>query len=50
MAAYSDHILIQDEIGDSSWFGFSIIVKPEAAFNRKMLTSTIDMESNIDQS
>lgn len=29
------HFRIQKEIGDSSWFGFSLIVKPDAPFTRK---------------
>ena len=51
MDRYSDYILIQDEIGESSWFGFSMIVKPEAEFDRKTLLQQFDKyESNIDQS
>ena len=42
MDTFSDHILIQDEIGESSWFGFSIIVKPEAGFDRKTLLRQFD--------
>ena len=42
MDTYSDHILIQDEIGESSWFGFSMIVKPEAEFDRKTLLQQFD--------
>lgn len=31
------HLMIQEEIGESSWFGFSIIVKPDAPFTRQNL-------------
>ncbi|MFN9708260.1 MAG: DegT/DnrJ/EryC1/StrS family aminotransferase [Burkholderiales bacterium] len=34
-----DHpdILIQQEIGESSWFGFSLVIKPGSALSRKFL-------------
>ena len=36
LANHSD-LLIQSEIGRSSWFGFSLIIKPESAWTRKDL-------------
>lgn len=33
----SKNILIQKEFGESSWFGFSLIVKPESDINRDQL-------------
>lgn len=36
LANHSD-LLIQSEIGHSSWFGFSLIIKPESAWTRKDL-------------
>lgn len=35
-------LLIQKEIGESSWFGFSLVVKPESAFTRKDLLNKLD--------
>jgi CDP-6-deoxy-D-xylo-4-hexulose-3-dehydrase len=38
-AAMSDHpdIIIQQEIGDSSWFGFSLVIRPDSSLTRKAL-------------
>jgi CDP-6-deoxy-D-xylo-4-hexulose-3-dehydrase len=38
-AAMTDHpdIIIQQEIGDSSWFGFSLVIRPESKLTRKAL-------------
>lgn len=30
-------IIIQKEIGESSWFGFSLVIRPGSSFNRKTL-------------
>jgi len=35
-------IIIQQEIGDSSWFGFSLVVKPGRSLNRKSLLQKLD--------
>lgn len=35
-------IIIQQEIGDSSWFGFSLVIKPEASLTRKVLLKRLD--------
>jgi CDP-6-deoxy-D-xylo-4-hexulose-3-dehydrase len=35
-------LLIQKEIGESSWFGFSLVVKPGSAFTRKDLLDKLD--------
>ena len=32
---------IQQEIGESSWFGFSLIIKPSAGFNRKHVVAAL---------
>jgi CDP-6-deoxy-D-xylo-4-hexulose-3-dehydrase len=36
-----DFLSTQKEIGESSWFGFSIILKENAPFNRKQLTDKL---------
>ena len=36
MATHPD-LMIQEEIGNSSWFGFSLIIKPESKINRRIL-------------
>ena len=38
-AAMTDHpdIMIQQEIGDSSWFGFSLVIRPDRSLRRKAL-------------
>ena len=36
-----DRFIIQKEIGESSWFGFSIIIKPESGLNRIDLLSKL---------
>jgi CDP-6-deoxy-D-xylo-4-hexulose-3-dehydrase len=35
-------ILIQQEIGESSWFGFSLVVKPGSTLTRKTLLEKLD--------
>jgi len=35
-------IIIQQEIGESSWFGFSLVVKPGRSLNRKSLLQKLD--------
>jgi len=40
LANHSD-LLIQSEIGQSSWFGFSLIIKPESAWMRKDLVKKL---------
>ncbi|MBT8579328.1 DegT/DnrJ/EryC1/StrS family aminotransferase [Polynucleobacter paneuropaeus] len=40
LANHSD-LLIQSEIGHSSWFGFSLIIKPESALTRKDLVKKL---------
>lgn len=35
-------IFIQQEIGESSWFGFSLVVKPSSTLNRKTLLQKLD--------
>lgn len=35
-------LLIQSEIGESSWFGFSLIISPESKLNRRVLRSRLD--------
>lgn len=41
--AMSDHedILIQREIGSSSWFGFSLVIRPESNLTRKILVKKL---------
>ena len=38
-AVMSDHpdIIIQQEIGESSWFGFSLVIRPDSSLTRKAL-------------
>ena len=42
-----DSIITQVEIGESSWFGFSLIVSEDAAFSRKDLIRLFD-KNNIE--
>lgn len=35
------HLRIQKEVGDSSWFGFSLVVKEDAPFSRKDLVAAL---------
>ena len=46
---FKDHkdFIIQQEIGHSSWFGFSLILKPESGLNRKEVIKKLT-EANID--
>lgn len=46
---FKDHpyFSIQKEIGKSSWFGFSLIVKPDAPFTRDAVVNKLQ-ENNID--
>jgi len=46
---FSDHpdFLIQKEIGQSSWFGFSLIIKPTSTLQRKDIVGKLQ-ENNID--
>ena len=39
-----DHpfLLTQEEIGSSSWFGFSLIIKPDSDITRKSLMTRLD--------
>lgn len=41
--ALSDHpdLMIQSEIGKSSWFGFSLVIKPESSWTRKVLVQKL---------
>ncbi|MDD4962485.1 MAG: DegT/DnrJ/EryC1/StrS family aminotransferase [Gallionella sp.] len=43
-AALSNHpdILIQQEVGESSWFGFSLVIRPNSSLNRKDLVSKLN--------
>lgn len=41
------YFFIQKEISESSWFGFSIIIRPDACFKRHELVQTLERE-NID--
>lgn len=34
-------LLIQREIGESSWFGFSLVIKPESSWTRKYLVKAL---------
>ena len=36
------HILIQREIGESSWFGFSLVIRPGSALTRKSLVAQLN--------
>ncbi len=42
--AMTDHpdIIIQQEIGDSSWFGFSLVIRPGSNLTRKKLLSKLN--------
>lgn len=42
-AAMSDHpeIIIQQEIGNSSWFGFSLVIRPGSTLTRKALVEKL---------
>lgn len=35
------HLLIQQEIGESSWFGFSLVIRPGSDWTRKYLVSRL---------
>ena len=41
----TDHseIIIQQEIGESSWFGFSLVIRPESKLTRKILLQKLNM-------
>jgi CDP-6-deoxy-D-xylo-4-hexulose-3-dehydrase len=41
------HFIIQKEIGDSSWFGFSLIIKPSSSVKREDVIKKLT-ENNID--
>lgn len=43
-AALSDHpdLLIQREIGESSWFGFSLVIRPGSQLTRKALVAKLN--------
>ncbi|TRW92218.1 DegT/DnrJ/EryC1/StrS family aminotransferase [Candidatus Methylobacter oryzae] len=43
-AALSDHpeLLIQREIGESSWFGFSLVIRPGSVLTRKELVAELN--------
>ena len=43
-AALSDHpkLMIQRELGESSWFGFSLIIKPSSDMTRKQLVKKLN--------
>ncbi len=43
-AALVDHpdILIQREIGESSWFGFSLVIRPDSKLTRKALVAKLN--------
>ena len=43
-AAMKNHpeILIQKEIGDSSWFGFSLVIRPGCSLTRKVLIAKLN--------
>ena len=45
-ACFKDHpcIQIQQEIGESSWFGFSLVIKENATFNRRQLVAALQAE------
>lgn len=49
ISAFNDHpyIQIQQEIGSSSWFGFSLVIKENAPFNRAELVSVLN-DNNIE--
>lgn len=35
-------VLIQEEIGESSWFGFSLVIRPDRALTRRKLVARLD--------
>ncbi|MFY9260263.1 MAG: DegT/DnrJ/EryC1/StrS family aminotransferase [Gallionella sp.] len=43
-AALSNHpdILIQQEVGESSWFGFSLVIRPNSTLTRKALVAKLN--------
>lgn len=43
----SSDFYIQKDIGNSSWFGFSLIIKPESKLNRSEIVKALE-ENNID--
>lgn len=43
MSNHAD-LLIQREIGSSSWFGFSLVIRPESSMTRKDLIKKLDEE------
>lgn len=44
---FKDYIILQEEIGTSSWFGFSIILKPNLDISRDLLAKEL-IHRNID--
>lgn len=42
MAAHSD-LLVQQETGKSSWFGFSLVIKPGSSLSRKSLVEKLNI-------
>ena len=42
LSSHSD-LLIQKEVGMSSWFGFSIIIKPDSSLTRKELVNKLNL-------
>ena len=46
---FKDHkdFMIQKDVGESSWFGFSLIIKPDSKLNRKEVISKLK-ENSID--
>ena len=38
-----DDIITQKEIGTSSWFGFSLVIKPESSRSRNDLVKTLNI-------
>ncbi|MFD1766091.1 DegT/DnrJ/EryC1/StrS family aminotransferase [Sphingorhabdus buctiana] len=42
--AMKDHpeILIQQELGESSWFGFSLVIRPDSGLNRRELLAQLN--------
>ena len=37
-------LFIQEEIGESSWFGFSLVIRQESTINRKQLLAEMKRE------
>lgn len=37
-----NNLIIQEEIGESSWFGFSLVINPDCGKKRKELTKALD--------